>query len=132
MSSKPRSYTLLSLKHDTSTMSSPFASSSSRCEDLAHPNIKVFLLSLFIVVGILISYLPQHFRIIARRSSEGLSPWFVLLGTTSSTFALFNIRCLPITLTDISCCHVNSRFSCVAGLLGVLQVFVQWSCFAMM
>src|ERR1700760_1819914 len=107
-------------------------SSSSRCEDLAKPDVKVFALSLFIVLGILVSYLPQHIRIIARRSSEGLSPWFVLLGTTSSTFALFNISCLPITQTDISCCHVNGRFSCVPGLLGIAQVFVQWSCFAMM
>jgi hypothetical protein len=104
----------------------------SRCDDLSHPNVKIFALSLFIVLGILVSYLPQHIRIISRRSSEGLSPWFVLLGTTSSTFALFNIICLPITQTDIGCCRVNGRFACFAGLLGVAQVFVQWGCFAMM
>jgi hypothetical protein len=71
-------------------------------------------------------------RIITRRSSEGLSPWFVLLGTTSSTFSLFNIITLPITQTDISCCQVNGKFACVAGLLGIAQVFGQWACFALM
>jgi uncharacterized protein with PQ loop repeat len=114
-------------------MASPSSlSHPSRCDDISHPNIKIFSLSLFIVIGILVSYLPQHIRIISRRSSEGLSPWFVLLGTTSSTFALFNIISLPISQTDIACCGVNGRFACFAGLLGVAQVFVQWGCFAMM
>ncbi|KAF2103292.1 hypothetical protein NA57DRAFT_19586, partial [Rhizodiscina lignyota] len=82
-----------------------------------------------ILVGILVSYLPQHARIIMRRSSEGLSPWFVLLGTTSGTSAIANIILLPTSRVDVQCCRVNSGFSCAAGLLGIAQVGVQWSCF---
>jgi hypothetical protein len=104
----------------------------SHCADLAEPNIPVFSLSVFIVFGILISYLPQHLRIITRRSSEGLSPYFVLLGTTSSTFAIANILTLPASQADIGCCHEISRFACIAGLLGIAQVAVQWGCFSLM
>jgi len=100
-----------------------------RCSELSHPSLAPTILSLLIMIGIFVSYAPQHKRIISRHSSEGLSPWFVLLGTTSSTFSLFNIMSLPITQTDIGCCAVNSRWSCFAGLLGVGQVFAQWQCF---
>src|SRR5215469_7791837 len=92
------------------------------CSKLASPSIPVFTLSVVIVVGILVSYLPQHLRIIIRRSSEGLSPYFVLLGTTSSTFAIANILTLPKSQADIECCKYISRFACIAGLLGIAQV----------
>lgn len=86
----------------------------------------------FILIGILVSYLPQHYRIISRRSSFGLSPYFVLLGTTSGTCAFANILTLPASRKDIACCHEIDGFPCFAGLLGVLQVGVQWSCFTIM
>ena len=105
---------------------------SARCEALAHPNITNFLVSCLIVVGIVVSYLPQHYRIIARRSSEGLSPYFVLLGTTSGTCAIANILTLPTSRADIGCCKVNDSFSCIAGLLGIAQIGLQWASFFLM
>ena len=86
----------------------------------------------FILVGILVSYLPQHFRIISLRSSFGLSPYFVLLGTTSTTSSLANILVLPRSIEDASCCREISGASCFAALLGILQVGIQWFCFFMM
>jgi len=102
------------------------------CTQLETPSIPAFVISVFLVVGILVSYLPQHLRIILRRSSEGLSPYFVLLGTTSSTFAIFNILTLPRSQHDIACCREISHFACLAGLLGIAQVAVQWGCFSLM
>ena len=102
------------------------------CPTLASPSIPVFVLSVIIVIGILVSYLPQHLRIIIRRSSEGLSPYFVLLGTTSSTFAIANILTLPKSQSDIECCYYISHFACIAGLLGIAQVAMQWGCFTLM
>lgn len=102
---------------------------SDHCAELESPNIPTFVLAVVIVVGILISYLPQHLRIILRRSSEGLSPYFILLGATSSAFALINILTLPRSQADIECCYHISRFACVSGLLGIAQVAVQWGCF---
>ncbi|KAL1638198.1 hypothetical protein SLS56_000006 [Neofusicoccum ribis] len=102
---------------------------SERCERLAHPDIGNFAISIFILVGILVSYLPQHAKIILRRSSEGLSPWFVLLGTTSGTCAIANILVLPRSRQDVDCCNEIDGFACGAALLGIAQVGVQWSCF---
>jgi len=81
------------------------------------------------MIGILVSYLPQHFKIIARRSSEGISPYFLLLGTTSGTCAIANILTLPTSREDMGCCRVIGPFACAAGLLGIVQVGIIWSCF---
>lgn len=120
------------------------------CEEIARVSYTNFALSLyvlpinillppqstnisrFILFGILISYLPQHIRIIRLRSSYGLSPYFVLLGTTSGTCAFANILVLPRSRADVACCKVVDEFACVAGLLGIAQVGVQWSCFTVM
>lgn len=99
------------------------------CEKLQAPSYLNLSLSIFILLGILISYLPQHYRIIHRRTSSGLSPYFVLLGTISGTCAFANILVLPASRADVACCSSVSTFECFAGLLGIAQVGVQWSCF---
>ncbi|KAJ9652208.1 hypothetical protein H2198_008512 [Neophaeococcomyces mojaviensis] len=101
-----------------------------RCLQLAKVNYVNFVFSILILIGILVSYLPQHIRIINRRSSFGLSPYFVLLGTTSGTCQFANILTLPGSRADMSCCREVDGFACFAGLLGVMQVGMQWTCFA--
>ncbi|KAH7395107.1 PQ loop repeat protein-like protein [Phaeosphaeria sp. MPI-PUGE-AT-0046c] len=103
--------------------------SDERCQQLASPNIFNFAVSVFILVGILVSYLPQHYKIIARRSSRGLSPMFVLLGTVSGTASIANILTLPESTADMACCKEIGSFPCAAALLGIAQIGVQWSCF---
>ncbi|KAL9059050.1 MAG: hypothetical protein Q9162_001438 [Coniocarpon cinnabarinum] len=100
-----------------------------RCNELADPDIANFVVSLIILIGLVLSYLPQHYRIIARRSSEGLSSYWVLLGAVAGTCAIANILTLPTSRDDAACCKVNSRFSCTAGLLGIAQISMQWACF---
>ncbi len=102
------------------------------CTALTSINYTNFALSLLLFIGILVSYLPQHIRIIARRSSFGISPYFVLLGTTSGTCAFANILVLPTSRADMACCHEIDSFPCFAGLLGIAQVGMQWSCFTVM
>ena len=75
------------------------------------------------------SYLPQHYKIISRRSSAGLSPLFVLLGTVSGTASIANILTLPESTRDMGCCDEISRFACAAAMLGIAQIGVQWTCF---
>lgn len=81
------------------------------------------------MLGILLSYLPQHYRIISLKTSYGISPYFVLLGTTSSSSALANVLSQQKSLQDASCCSSISGFACFAGLLGVLQIATQCFCF---
>ncbi|KAH7355134.1 hypothetical protein BKA65DRAFT_605116 [Rhexocercosporidium sp. MPI-PUGE-AT-0058] len=102
----------------------------SRCEKLQEPDYFNLTLSIFILLGILVSYLPQHYRIISRGTSEGISPYFILLGTTSGTCAFANILVLPASRADVACCKTVSTFECAAGLLGIAQVGVQWFCFS--
>jgi len=102
----------------------------SRCEKLQAPDYLNLVVSITILLGLFISYLPQHHRIISRGTSEGISPYFVLLGTTSSTSGFANILVLPASRADVACCKTVSSFECFAGLLGIGQVGAQWFCFS--
>ncbi|KAL2208613.1 hypothetical protein CC79DRAFT_580465 [Sarocladium strictum] len=103
----------------------------SQCERLKTPNYLELVVSIVILLGILISYLPQHYRIISRGTSEGISPYFVLLGTTSATAGFANILTVGPSRDAIGCCKELNTFECAAGLLGVAQLGIQWVCFAL-
>ena len=78
-----------------------------------------FTISLGLAFGIVLSYLPQvplpsnrqankqHYRIINRKSSEGISPYFLLLGGTSSSSAFLNILILQKEI--LACCRFTVR-----------------------
>ncbi|GAB7343235.1 hypothetical protein MBLNU457_1294t1 [Dothideomycetes sp. NU457] len=99
------------------------------CDHLRAPNVWVLTLSIVLVLGILISYLPQHAKIVSNGTSAGLSPWWVMLGTLSSIAGITNIIVLPTSQHDMRCCKEISATECGAGLLGIVQVGVQWTCF---
>lgn len=102
---------------------------SEHCQALADPNSLTVALAAVLVVGILLSYVPQHVKILGRRSSEGLSPWWVLLGGLSSIAAIGNIMTLPTSRQDMACCKELDPGQCAAALLGVTQIGVQWTSF---
>ena len=114
--------------------SSPSASAllSQHCAALARPNAFTVALAGVLVVGIIGSYVPQHVKIIRNRTSEGLSPWWVLLGGLSSIAAIGNILTLPQSRADIRCCKEINGGACAAALLGVVQIGGQWCCFMFM
>ncbi|KAJ7487260.1 hypothetical protein B0H11DRAFT_1805573 [Mycena galericulata] len=85
-------------------------------------------LTLILCIGLIISYLPQHFRIIHKGTSEGLSPWFLLLGSTSSAAGFLNM--VTVQHTQIRCCRVVSIASCVESTAGIVQVGLQWAMFS--
>jgi uncharacterized membrane protein YuzA (DUF378 family) len=78
---------------------------------------------------VLISYIPQWARIITRKSAEGLSTFYVLLGSLSGVCAVGNILMLPSSAVEIGCCRTNTRFACISGLLGMFQVIFGIACF---
>ncbi|KAL0946309.1 hypothetical protein HGRIS_012551 [Hohenbuehelia grisea] len=80
-------------------------------------------------LGLIISYAPQHFRIIHKGSSEGFSPWFLLLGSTSSASGFLNMVTMQWGI--VKCCRVVSAASCMEMTLGVVQVGLQWFLFSM-
>ncbi|KAI6165191.1 hypothetical protein EDD17DRAFT_1556444 [Pisolithus thermaeus] len=86
-------------------------------------------LTVALVFGMFASYIPQHLRIIRAGTSIGFSPWFLLLGSTSSAAAMLNI----ITMQGpvLRCCLEVSFGKCVEITSGVLQVGSQWFLFSM-
>ncbi|KAI7202217.1 hypothetical protein KC316_g1928 [Hortaea werneckii] len=111
-------------------MTTPVSSfASHHCNTLAYPNPYTTSLSILLVLGIFISYIPQHYKIIKCGTSEGLSPWWVLLGGLSSIAAMGNILTLPASREDMMCCREISGGACASALLGVVQIGVQWGCF---
>ncbi|KAI7867167.1 hypothetical protein BDF14DRAFT_1806485 [Spinellus fusiger] len=94
----------------------------------SHNQVTLFI-SLFLCIGLVVSYIPQHMRIIIHKTSEGLSPWFLLLGAVSSTSSLLNIVLLQ--WDTITCCRSLSTFACFESLMGVNQIFLQWAMFSL-
>ncbi|KAJ6589258.1 hypothetical protein B0H19DRAFT_1103426 [Mycena capillaripes] len=99
-------------------------------EDTCTPHHDWFTatLTFCLCIGLIISYLPQHFRIINQGTSEGLSPWFLLLGSTSSAAGFLNL--VTVQHTQIRCCRVVSIASCVEATAGIVQVGLQWAMFS--
>ncbi|GMK55812.1 hypothetical protein CspeluHIS016_0208680 [Cutaneotrichosporon spelunceum] len=85
-------------------------------------------LSVLLCIGLVISYLPQHYRIVSEGTSEGLSPWFLLLGATSSASGMLNLLILQWPL--FQCCRVVSGGQCAESLLRFIQVGLQWLLFS--
>ncbi|TFK45666.1 hypothetical protein OE88DRAFT_1600949, partial [Heliocybe sulcata] len=85
------------------------------------------LLTSGLCAGLVISYLPQHFRIIATKSSEGFSPWFLLLGSTSAASGMLNMVVMQWSI--MRCCRFVGIGSCLEMTAGVFQVFLQWFMF---
>jgi len=82
-----------------------------------------------LILGLIISYLPQHLRIIQKRSSEGLSPWFLLLGSTASAAAMLNM--ITVQWEIIKCCREISAGYCIESLGGIIQVALTWFLFTL-
>ncbi|KAH9974375.1 hypothetical protein BGW80DRAFT_1436912 [Lactifluus volemus] len=81
-----------------------------------------------LILGLCISYAPQHYRIISKGSSEGFSPWFLLLGSTSSASGMLNMVVMQQAV--ISCCRYYSALDCLETVAGVIQVGTQWFLFS--
>ncbi|KAF8627148.1 hypothetical protein AX17_006365 [Amanita inopinata Kibby_2008] len=87
------------------------------------------LLTFGLCCGLVISYVPQHYRIISTGTSVGLSPWFLLLGSTSAAAGMLNMVTLQWHI--VRCCRVLPLGSCVEMSAGIIQVGLQWLMFTM-
>lgn len=80
-----------------------------------------------LIVGLVLSYVPQHIRIIHAGTSVGFSPWFLLLGSTSSAAAVLNL--ITLQWPVLRCCADVGVGKCMEISSGMLQVAVQWLLF---
>jgi len=84
-------------------------------------------LTLGLCCGLVISYAPQHYRIINSGSSMGLSPWFLLLGSTSAAAGMLNMVTLQWPI--VKCCSTLPMGACLEISAGIIQVGLQWLLF---
>lgn len=87
-----------------------------------------FIFLVLITFGIFVSYLPQYYRIHVKRTSEGLSTNFLLLGSSSSIFTLTNI--VLVSSRARQCCYSGalSTFNCINSQLNLIQISIQCTC----
>ncbi|RKP10759.1 hypothetical protein THASP1DRAFT_10594, partial [Thamnocephalis sphaerospora] len=96
--------------------------------DTTH-SVSHFVLGTFICIGMFVSYLPQHYKIISTASSEGFSPLFLLLGCLGAWSNVVNITVLQWDV--MRCCTVVSFGTCLEHILGIIQIAVQWLMFVL-
>ncbi|KAF8523648.1 hypothetical protein JB92DRAFT_2704554 [Gautieria morchelliformis] len=94
-----------------------------------HHNAFGAVLTTGLCVGLILSYLPQHYRIISKNTSEGFSPWYLLLGSTSAASGMLNVIMLQWNV--IMCCSSVGPGYCLESLGGVIQVSLQWALFTL-
>ena len=75
------------------------------------------ILYILTLPAIFLAFSPQQFRIVNRRSSIGLSPWFCLLGCLSTLSSFFNVVILQWPI--IQTCRADT---CLADLIGFFQI----------
>lgn len=80
----------------------------------------------YILIGaIVLTYIPQYFRIINRKNSLGLDPYFLLLSLSSVIAQLVNIVILQIDVIE-DC--LNDKTKCLPDALGFIQILVLTMC----
>lgn len=79
------------------------------------------IFSIFVIVGIILTFAPQQWRIFRQKSSVGLSPPFMLLGITSVIAQLLNMILMQIPVFEQ--CRNGSK-TCLSDMLGLAQVIV--------
>jgi len=97
-----------------------------KCEP--HHDIFTTILTTGLCLGLVLSYLPQHYRIISKNTSEGFSPWYLLLGSTSSASGMLNVVMLQWDI--VRCCRSIGVGYCLESLGGIIQVALQWALFS--
>ncbi|KAI0299347.1 hypothetical protein B0F90DRAFT_1727992 [Multifurca ochricompacta] len=83
-----------------------------------------------LILGLCISYAPQHYRIISKGSSEGFSPWFLLLEVPLLHPACSTCALIVMQHAIIACCRFYSPLDCLETVAGVIQVGTQWFLFS--
>jgi len=94
----------------------------------AEQGVFVSVLSFGLIVGLIGSYLPQIYKIIASRDSQGFSPWFLMLGSTSGAASMLNIFTMQWNV--LQCCSRIGPLPCLSSIGAIIQLSLQWFLFS--
>ncbi|KAH8891170.1 hypothetical protein GQ53DRAFT_608352, partial [Thozetella sp. PMI_491] len=82
--------------------------------------------SIIVLVGTILSNIPQQYRIARRRSAEGVSSYFLMTGLASATCALVNIVGLSLYIFDCCISGGLSSYQCSVATMGIAVTCTQW------
>ena len=102
------------------------------CDALHDQNEAQFGYTILVVLGTIISNIPQQYRIARRWSAEGVSSYFLLTGLVSATCGFSNI--VTLSLDIFRCCQAGriSYWECTSGIMGVVSYGTNWLVMATM
>ncbi|KAJ3225948.1 hypothetical protein HK099_005881 [Clydaea vesicula] len=96
------------------------------CKIPSENSVKL-ILGIFLSCGMLLSYIPQFYKIIYKKTSEGLSVYFILLGNLGSISVVSNVLILQFPV--FHCCSKNwPAITCAENVMGITQVAIQLCC----
>jgi len=102
------------------------------CKELENLNDAQFGYTIVVILGTVLSNIPQQYRIARRRSAEGVSAYWLLTGLVSATCGFANILALGIDI--FRCCRAGavSDWQCTSGIMGVVYDAVIWTVMAVL
>ncbi|KAF2104530.1 hypothetical protein NA57DRAFT_51352 [Rhizodiscina lignyota] len=105
-------------------------STNPNCNGLHHLSDLQFGWTVVVVVGTIVSNIPQQYRLARRRSAEGVSSYFLLTSVMSATCGMANITILSLDI--FACCKMGriTKAECLSAVTGVVVNCTQWTCMA--
>ena len=91
-----------------------------------HNTVSSISIGTFIILAIVITYLPQYIKIIKSKSTNGISYNYLLLGNISNFTNFFGSLLLNYQIID--CCSHTNTGHCINILLPIYQMFFPWLC----
>lgn len=86
--------------------------------------ITSYVLGCILVFGVIISFVPQYYKIIKGKSTDGID-WFTLLLSTIAMNCAF-ISILFSEWIKLVCCDDRTSIQCIATLLPLIHLFLAW------
>lgn len=91
---------------------------------MVHESNIGFAIGILLIIGLIISFIPQYYKIIKTQSVEGISHWSQGLNNISSFCALFGAFMLDYNI--FSSCHNN--IYCGRDMVPFIQLLFIWIC----
>ena len=87
-------------------------------------NVTGVIFGVFIILAIFLTYIPQYYKIIKKKSSKGISNIYIFLYNVTNFTNFFGT--LLINFNLVNCCTHVSGDKCMNLLLPIIQMFTPW------
>ena len=93
------------------------------CTDLYSSNLSIGI-GTFLSITILLSYIPQYYKIIKTKSVYGINFDTILIGNTANLYNFFGI--VVLSSWKFNCCTQITIDKCISNIIPTIQMFMPW------